>query len=80
MPAVLITVPTVMQNSLHPLSTSSITDRHLLDFMVQRKIKKADALKIHQDTTLPGQSVPPTPPSPTVTSQKLKISKYMLTS
>jgi len=32
MPAVLITAPTVMQNLLHPLSTSSITVRHLLYF------------------------------------------------
>jgi len=38
MPAVLITVPTVMQNSLHPLSISSVIARHLLDFMVQGKI------------------------------------------
>jgi len=32
--AVLVTVPTVMQNSLHPLSTSSIIARHLLDLIV----------------------------------------------
>ena len=38
MPAVPFTVPTVMQNSLHPLSTSSVIARHLLDFMVQGKI------------------------------------------
>ena len=39
MPAVLIAVPTtVTQNSLHPLSTSSITARQLLDFTVQAKI------------------------------------------
>jgi len=31
MPAVLVTVPTVTQNSLHPLSTSSITACHLLN-------------------------------------------------
>jgi len=37
MPAVLVAVPTVTQNSLHPLSTSSIIARHLLDFMVQEK-------------------------------------------
>jgi len=43
MPAVLVTVPAVTQNSLHPLSTSSITARHLLDFMVQEKITEADA-------------------------------------
>ena len=35
MPAVLVTVPTVKQNSLHPLSTSSITACFLLDFVVQ---------------------------------------------
>jgi len=39
-----VTVPTVMQNSLHPLSTSSIIACHLLDFMVQGKITEADAL------------------------------------
>jgi len=33
-PVVLVTVPTVTQNSLHPLSTSSIAARRLLDFMV----------------------------------------------
>jgi len=64
MPAVLITVPTVMQNSLHPLSTSSITARHLLDFMVQGKITEADALTVHLDATPSGQSVPPPPSSP----------------
>ena len=37
MPTVLITVPTVMQKSLHPLSTSSIIACHLLDFMVHGK-------------------------------------------
>jgi len=41
--AVLVTVPTVMQNSLHPLSTSSIIAHHLLDFMVQGTITEADA-------------------------------------
>jgi len=35
MPAVLVTVPTVAQNMLRPLSTSSIVARHLLGFMVQ---------------------------------------------
>ena len=43
MPAVLVTVPTVTKNSLHPLSTSSIIARHRLDFMVQGKITEADA-------------------------------------
>jgi len=51
MPAVLVTVPTVKQKSLHPLSTSSITARHLLDFMVQGKITQADAPIICLDTT-----------------------------
>jgi len=32
MPAVLVTVPMVTQNSLHPLSTSSIIAHHLLYF------------------------------------------------
>jgi len=41
--AVLITEPTVTQNSLHLLSTSSITARHLLDFMEQGKTTGADA-------------------------------------
>jgi len=43
MPAVLVTVPTVIHNLLHPLSTSSITAHHLLDFMVQGNITEADA-------------------------------------
>jgi len=37
----LVAVPTVMQNSLNPLSTSSITTRRLLDFMAQGKITEA---------------------------------------
>jgi len=49
--AVLVTVPTVMQNSLHPLSTSSITARHLLEFMMRRKITEADAPTIRLDAT-----------------------------
>jgi len=40
--AVLVTVPTVVQNSLHPLSTSSIIARHLVDFLVWVKITEAD--------------------------------------
>jgi len=55
--AVLVTVPTVMQNSLHPLSTSSITARHLLEFMMRRKITEADA-------TPSKLSVPPPPSLP----------------
>jgi len=46
MPAVLVAVPTVTQNLLHPVSTSSITAHHLLDFMVQGKISEADAMTI----------------------------------
>ena len=49
MPAVLVTVPNVTQNSLHPLSTSSITARHLLNCMVQGKITEADTPTIHLD-------------------------------
>jgi len=37
MPAVLVTVSTVTQNSLQPLSTSSIIAGHFLDFMAQGK-------------------------------------------
>ena len=51
MPAVLVAVPTVMQNSLRPLSTSSITARHLLDFTVQGKITEADSPTVHLDDT-----------------------------
>ena len=61
MPAVLVTVPAVMQNSLHPLSTSSITARHLLDFIVQGKITEADSPTICLDATLSGLSMPPPP-------------------
>jgi len=64
MPAVLVTVPAVTQNSLHPLSTSSIMARHLLDFMVQGKITEADAPTIRLDTTPIELSVPPPPSSP----------------
>jgi len=53
-----VTVPTVMQNSLHHLSTSSITVRRLLEFMVQGKITEADALTIRLDATPSGLSVP----------------------
>ena len=63
MRAVLVTVPTVMQKSLHPLSTSSTISRHLLDFMVQGKITEADELIIRLDATPSGLSVPPHPSS-----------------
>jgi len=49
MPAVLVAAHTVMQILLHPLSTSSITAHHLLDFMVQGKITEVDALTVHMD-------------------------------
>jgi len=44
-----------MQNSLHPLSTSSFIARHLLHFMLQM----ADAPTIRLDATPSGLSVPP---------------------
>jgi len=44
MQAVLVAVPTAMQNSLHPLSTFSNTAHHLLDFMLHGKITEADVL------------------------------------
>jgi len=57
MPAVLVAVPTVKPNLLHPLSTSSITARHLLEFMVQEKITEADAPTIRLDATPCGLSL-----------------------
>ena len=59
-PAVLVTVPTVRptQNSLHPLSASSITAGRLLDFMVRGKITEADAPTIRLGATPSGLSVP----------------------
>ena len=54
MPEVLVTVSTVMQNSLHPLSYSSIIAHSLLNFMVPGKITEADAL----DATSSGLSMP----------------------
>jgi len=64
MPVVLVTVPTDTQGSLHPLSTSSITARHLLDSMVQGKITEADAPTISLDATPSRLSVPPPPSFP----------------
>ena len=52
-------VPTVIQNTLHPLSTSSIIARHLLDFMVQGKITEAGAPTIRLGATPSGLFVPP---------------------
>jgi len=49
--AVLVTGTSVMQNSLHPLSTFSIIACHLLDFIVQGKITEADTLTVRQDAT-----------------------------
>ena len=40
-------VSTIMLKLLHPLSTSSITARHLLDFMEQGNITEADAPTIY---------------------------------
>jgi len=51
MPAVLVAVPNVTQNSVHPLSISSIIARHLVDFMVQGKITVAAAPTICLDAT-----------------------------
>ena len=41
--AVLVAVPTVIQNSLHPLSSFAIIDLPPSGFMVQGKIAEADA-------------------------------------
>jgi len=43
----------------HPLSTSSIIARHLLDFMVQGKITEADALTVCLNANPSRLSVPP---------------------
>jgi len=51
MPAVLIAVPTVAQNSLCPLSMSSTTARRLLDCMLQGKVTEADAATVCLDIT-----------------------------
>ena len=56
MPAVLVAGPTVTHNSLHPLSTSSTTARHVLDFMVQGKIADTDAPTVRLDATPSGLS------------------------
>jgi len=55
----MVTVPTVTQNSLQPLSAFSIVDCHLLGFMEQGKITEADAPTICLDGTPSGLSVPP---------------------
>jgi len=68
-----ITVPTIMQNSLHILSTSSVTVRHLLGFMVQGKTTEADALTIRLDATLSGLSVPLPPSSDIIMPNALSV-------
>jgi len=55
-----------MQNSLHPLSTSSTTARHLLDSIVQGKITESDVPTTCLDATPSGPSVPLPPSSPTL--------------
>ena len=61
MPSVLVAVWTVTQNSLHPLSTSYVTARRLLDFMVQGKITEAGVSTIHPIRTIsaPTFIIPP---------------------
>jgi len=44
--AILVTLPTITQNLLHSLSTSSVSAHHLVDFAVQGKITEADAQTI----------------------------------
>jgi len=60
----LVAVPIIMQNSLNPLSISSITACRLLDFMVQGKMTEAHAPTIRLDATQSRLSVPPSPSSP----------------
>ena len=64
MSAVLVAVPTVTQNSLHPSTISSIIACHLLDFVVQGKITEADAPTIRLDATPSGLLVSPPLSSP----------------
>ena len=54
MPTVMVTVPAVTLNSLHPSSTSSIIARQILDFVMHGKITEADALTVRQNATLSG--------------------------
>ena len=60
----MVTILTVTQNSLHPLATSSIIARHLLDFIVREKITEADAPTIRLDATPSTLSMPAPPHSP----------------
>jgi len=81
MPAVLATVstvPTVTQNSLHPLSISSITAWHLLGFMVHGKITEADTPKIRLDTTPSRPSVTHLHHSPIYTPDALSATTLPL--
>jgi len=71
--AVLVTLPTVAQNSLHPLYTSSIIAPHLLDFMLQGKTTTANTLTFRLDAALPGLSVPPPPPFPHFMPKALSV-------
>jgi len=54
MPAVLVSVPTVMLKLLHHLSTSFIITHHLLDFMVQGKMTEEDTPTVRLDATPSG--------------------------
>jgi len=58
MPTILVTVRAVTQNSLHPLSASSIIACRFLEFMLQGKITDADAPTIHLDATPSGHQCP----------------------
>jgi len=58
MPTILVTVLAVTQNSLHPLSASSIIACRFLEFMLQGKITDADAPTIHLDATPSGHQCP----------------------
>jgi len=62
--AILVTIRTVMRNSLHPVSAFTIIARRLLDFVVQEKITGRDTLTILLDATPFGLSVSPPPSSP----------------
>ena len=62
--------------SLHHLWTSSITARHLLDFMVQGKITEADAPIFHQDATPSGLLVSPSLSSPVFCRMPFLIHTY----
>jgi len=71
MPVVLVRVPIVMQNSLHPLSTSSTVAHHLLDFMVKGKITEVDLQIIRKDTTPSRLLMPPHLSHPPLYAERL---------